>query len=83
MVDRERISCLDYVKGILIIFVVLGHVMPEDNTVHSWIYLFMAYAGIFYFEWNAPFIYELCKETIVVCGGGNISRDKETNYSIL
>lgn len=38
MVDRERISCLDYVKGILIIFVVLGHVMPEDNTVHSWIY---------------------------------------------
>lgn len=35
---KKRISYLDYVKGLLIIFVVLGHVMPEDNIIHSWIY---------------------------------------------
>lgn len=38
MVDKERIIWLDYAKGLLIIFVVLGHVMPEDDIVHSWIY---------------------------------------------
>lgn len=38
MVDKERIIWLDYTKGLLIIFVVLGHVMPEDDIVHSWLY---------------------------------------------
>lgn len=65
MVDKERIIWLDYAKGLLIIFVVLGHVMPENVIVHSWI-LFMAYTCIFYFEWDTTFLYPICKET---CGG--------------
>lgn len=38
MGDRERVLCLDYAKGLLIILVVLGHVMPENALTHSWIY---------------------------------------------
>lgn len=38
MGDRERVLWLDYAKGLLIILVVLGHVMPENALMHSWIY---------------------------------------------
>ncbi|MFR5057632.1 acyltransferase family protein [Faecalimonas umbilicata] len=38
MGDKERVLWLDYAKGLLIIFVVLGHVMPENALMHSWIY---------------------------------------------
>lgn len=36
--DKERVLWLDYAKALLIIFVVLGHVMPENSLIHSWIY---------------------------------------------
>lgn len=35
MGDRERVLWLAYAKGLLIILVVLGHVMPEDSLMHS------------------------------------------------
>lgn len=38
MLKSERISCFDYCKGLLIIFVVLGHVMPEKSVRHIWLY---------------------------------------------
>lgn len=38
MEKKERIGVFDVAKGILIIVVVLGHVMPENNIIHAWIY---------------------------------------------
>lgn len=36
--NKERVALFDICKGILIIFVVLGHVMPENVGIHKWIY---------------------------------------------
>lgn len=38
MEDKKRILFFDICKGILIAFVVLGHVMPENAPIHMWIY---------------------------------------------
>lgn len=35
---KDRIDYFDCCKGVLIIFVVLGHVMPEATDIHVWIY---------------------------------------------
>lgn len=35
---KDRVELFDICKGILIIFVVLGHVMPENSGLHKWIY---------------------------------------------
>lgn len=39
-VNRHRIEYLDITKGILIFLVVLGHLMPEEEILHIWIYSF-------------------------------------------
>lgn len=36
--NKERVELFDVCKGILIILVVLGHVMPENVDIHKWIY---------------------------------------------
>ena len=38
ILKKERIEYFDYCKGLLIILVVLGHVMPEDAIVHIYLY---------------------------------------------
>ena len=38
--NRHRIEYLDIAKGILIFLVVLGHLMPEEEILHIWIYSF-------------------------------------------
>ena len=35
---KHRIPYFDYVKGLLIILVVLGHAMPENKIFHIWLY---------------------------------------------
>lgn len=36
--ENKRIQFFDICKGILISFVVLGHIMPEKSSIHMWIY---------------------------------------------
>ena len=38
MENKKRIQFFDICKGVLIGFVVLGHVMPEKTSIHMWIY---------------------------------------------
>ena len=41
---RDRIYYFDYYKGLLIILVVLGHIMPEDAFFHKYIYAWHMHA---------------------------------------
>lgn len=36
--NKDRVELFDICKGILIILVVSGHVMPENSGLHKWIY---------------------------------------------
>lgn len=64
---KERIQWFDYCKGILIIFVVLGHVMPEQDTFHSWIYSWHMPA---FFVLNGMLLSYTRYETRSILGGG-------------
>lgn len=61
---RKRLQYLDICKGILIVLVVWGHCIPENNYIHKWIYSFHIPAffiingmGLQYVNYsNRPFI---------------------------
>ena len=39
-IEKQRISYIDSLKGLGIILIVVGHIIPYESMLHVWIYSF-------------------------------------------